>query len=198
MTAPRIADHPIDEYFLARWSPRAFDGSTLTEADLKPLFEAARWAPSAYNYQPWRFGWALKGDAHWDDYVSALLPFNAGWASNAAALVFILSDTLIAAPGSTEFKPAGTNSFDAGAAWGYLALQATRLGLATHAMAGFDAVRAAEITGAGDRYKVEVAVAIGRRGDPSTLPEALAAREAPSPRLPVAEIAFNGGFAKEV
>jgi hypothetical protein len=73
----------------------------------------------------------VKGDAHWDDYVSALLPFNATWASNAAALVFILSDTLIAAPGSTEYKPAGTNSFDAGAAWGYLALQATRLGLAT-------------------------------------------------------------------
>jgi nitroreductase len=112
----------------------------------------------------------VKGDAHWDDYVSALLPFNATWASNAAALVFILSDTLIAAPGSTEYKPAGTNSFDAGAAWGYLALQATRLGLATHAMAGFDAARAGEITGAGERYKVEVAVAIGRRGDPRPCP----------------------------
>jgi nitroreductase len=192
MNAPRIADHPIDEHFLARWSPRAFDGSALTEADLKPLFEAARWAPSAFNYQPWRFAYAVKGDAHWDAYVSALLPFNASWAANAGALVFILSDREITAPGSNDPQPAKTASFDAGAAWGYLALQATRLGLSTHAMAGFDPVRAGEITGAGEQYKVEVAVAIGRRGDASTLPEALAAREAPSPRRSVAEIAFNG------
>jgi nitroreductase len=192
MTATRLADHPIDEDFLARWSPRAFAPSALTEADLQPLFEAARWAPSAYNHQPWRFAWALRGDAHWDDYVSALLPFNAGWAGKASALLFLLSDRLILAPGKSEPQPATTASFDTGAAWAYLALQATKQGLSTHAMAGFDATRAAEVTGAGDRYKVEVAIAIGRRGDKAELPEALQAREGPSGRLPVSELAFNG------
>ncbi|MDE1916259.1 MAG: nitroreductase family protein [Sphingomonadales bacterium] len=192
MTEPRIADHPIDAHILERWSPRSFDASELTEAELNTLFEAARWAPSAYNYQPWRFAWALRGDAYWDDYVSALMPFNASWASKASALLFILSDRMIVPPGKSEPQPAGTASFDAGAAWGLMALQATKLGLSTHAMAGFDPVRAAQVTHAGDRYKVEVAVAIGRRGDVSALPEALQSREGPSGRLPVKEISFNG------
>jgi nitroreductase len=192
MTEPRIADHPIDSHILERWSPRSFDSSAITQDELNTLFEAARWAPSAYNHQPWRFAYALRGDAHWDEYVSALLPFNAAWAGKASALLFILSDTLILAPGKTEPQPATTASFDAGAAWGLLALQGTKLGLSTHAMAGFDAARAAQVTGAGDRYKVEVAVAIGRRGDAAALPEALQAREAPSGRLPVSELAFNG------
>lgn len=192
MSDPRIADHPIDSHILERWSPRSFDASEVTQADLNSLFEAARWAPSAFNHQPWRFAYALRGDAHWEAYVSALLPFNAGWAGKASALLFILSDTLILAPGKTEPQPATTASFDAGAAWGLLALQATKLGLHTHAMAGFDAARAAQVTGAGDRYKVEVAVAIGRRGDVAALPEALQSREVPSGRLPVSELSFNG------
>ena len=192
MTDPRIADHPIDPHMLERWSPRSFDDSTLSQADLDTLFEAARWAPSAFNHQPWRFAYALRGDAHWDEYVSALLPFNAGWASKASALVFVLSDTLILAPGKTEPQPATTASFDAGAAWALLALQATKLGLSTHAMAGFDHARAKEVTGAGERYKIEAAVAVGRRGDVAALPEALQAREAPSGRLTVAEISFHG------
>jgi nitroreductase len=192
MTEPRIADHPIDNHILERWSPRSFDDSALSQTDLHTLFEAARWAPSAYNAQPWRFAWALRGDAHWDDYVSALLPFNAGWAGKASALLFVLSDTQILPPGATEPQPARTASFDAGAAWGLLALQATKLGLHTHAMAGFDHARAAQVTGAGDRYKIEAAVAVGRRGAVSALPEGLQAREVPSGRLPVSEISFNG------
>jgi nitroreductase len=192
MTDTRTADHPVDDHILARWSPRSFDDTVLTEAELNSLFEAARWAPSAYNYQPTRLAWSLRGDAHWDDYVSALMPFNAAWAGKASALLFILSDRQITAPGKTEPQPATTASFDAGAAWALLALQATKLGLSTHAMAGFDAARAGEVTGAGDRYKVEVAVAIGRRGDVAALPEGLQAREAPSGRLPVSTLAFNG------
>ena len=192
MTAPRIADHPIDNHILERWSPRSFDASAITQDELNTLFEAARWAPSAYNHQPWRFAYALRGDAHWDDYVSALLPFNAGWASKASALLFVLSDTLILAPGKTEPQPATTASFDAGAAWGLLALQATKLGLHTHAMAGFDHARAVAVTGSGERYKIEAAVAVGRRGEVTALPEPLQAREVPSSRLPVSEISFNG------
>jgi len=188
----RLAEHPIDADILARWSPRAFDDSVLTFDDLAPLFEAARWAPSAYNYQPWRFAYALRGDAAWEAYVDALLPFNAAWAGAAGALVFVLSDRLILPPGASEPVPASTASFDAGAAWAYLALQAAKQGLSTHAMAGFDAAKAAAVTGSGERYRVEVAVAVGRRGDAAVLPAGLAAREVPSSRWPLEQLVFAG------
>ncbi|BEU99925.1 nitroreductase family protein [Novosphingobium olei] len=188
----RTTDLPVLPQFLDRWSPRSFDSSEISEQDLLTLFDGARWAPSAFNWQPWRFVWARRGDANWATLVDLLLPFNAGWAQNASALVFLLSDREIVAPGTTEAKPATTASFDAGAAWAFLALQAHELGLATHAMAGFDHERAPAALGAGDRYKVEAAIAIGRRGPASALPEALQAREAPSPRRAIDEFAFAG------
>lgn len=188
----RSTTRPVAPQFLDRWSPRAFDGSAIDAETLLTLFDAARWAPSAYNYQPWRFAYALRGDAHWETLLGLLLPFNAGWAGSASALVYVLSDRLITAPGGTEATPATTASFDAGAAWAQLALQAHLLGLHSHAMAGFDHARAPQVLGAGDRYKVEAAIAIGRIADKSTLPEALQSRETPSPRKPVEELAFPG------
>jgi nitroreductase len=188
----RETAHPIDPDILSRWSPRAFDGSTLDAATVLTLFEAARWAPSAYNAQPWRFAYALRGDTHWPAFVGALLPFNAAWAESASALVFVLSDQLLSLPGKDEPAPSTTASFDTGAAWGLLALQATKLGLHTHAMAGFDHARAAEAVGAEPRHRVEAAVAIGRIGDPAQLSEALRAREVPSQRKTIDEIAFHG------
>ena len=196
MTAPvtphRSADYPIDPTILARWSPRAFDQSPLTQDVLFTLFEAARWAPSAFNSQPWRFVYALRGTPQWDGLLSALLPFNAAWAQHASALMFILSDTLFTPPGKTEPAPATTASFDTGAAWGVLALQATQLGLHLHAMAGFDRAKAAEVLHSSERFHIEAAVAIGRIGDVETLPEPLRAREFPSSRRPLSEIAFEG------
>jgi nitroreductase len=188
----RIADYPIDPTILERWSPRAFDQSPLTSDELFTLFEAARWAPSAFNSQPWRFVYALRDTPEWEQLLSALLPFNAAWAQHASALMFILSDTLFTPPGKTEPQPATTASFDTGAAWGVLALQATRLGLHVHAMAGFDHAHAAEVLHSSARYHIEAAVAIGRIGDADSLPEALRAREFPSPRKPLSEIAFQG------
>lgn len=179
-------------HILERWSPRAFDASELSEQELLTLFEAARRAPSAYNWQPWRFVWARRGDTNWAALLDLLLPFNAAWAKEASALVFVLSDREIVAPGASEPQPATTASFDAGAAWALLAVQAHAQGLATHAMAGFDHTRAPGVLGAGDRFKVEAAIAIGRRGPASSLPEALQAREAPSARRPIAETAFAG------
>lgn len=188
----RTTDRAVSPHFLERWSPRAFDGSEIDEGLLLTLFDAARWAPSAFNYQPWRFVWARRGDAHWQTLLDLLLPFNAAWAGKASALIFVLSDRLIVPPGGNEPQPATTASFDAGAAWAQLALQAHLSGLHTHAMAGFDHARAPEVLGAGDRFKVEAAIAVGRIGDKSTLPEALQAREAPSPRKAVEELAFAG------
>ena len=188
---PRQSEHPIDQDILARWSPRAFDGSTLDEQTLLAVLEAARWAPSAFNYQPWRFVYELRDGPHWEEFLSILLPFNAAWAKDASGLVFILSDRLISAPGKTETTPATTGSFDAGAAWGLFALQAAKLGLHSHAMAGFDHDSAESTLGTAGRYRVEAAVAIGRIGDPENLPEALRAREVPSQRRPIAETAFR-------
>lgn len=195
---PRAADYPIDPAMLERWSPRAFDGSAMEEEALFALFEAARWAPSAFNVQPWRFVYALRDMPEWDALLACLVPMNASWAKQASALVFILSDTLFTPPGQTEAVPARTNSFDAGAAWAMLALQAAKDGLSAHAMAGFDSVRAGEVIGAGDRFKIEAAVAIGRRGDRASLPEPLQAREVPSPRRPIADTIFKGQFAPTV
>ncbi len=192
VAAHRTADHPIDPTILERWSPRAFDGSALSQHDLFTLFEAARWAPSAFNSQPWRFVYGLRDTPAWEQLLSALLPFNAAWAQNASALMFILSDTLFTPPGKSEPQPATTASFDTGAAWGVLALQATRLGLHVHAMAGFDRARATEVLHSSARYHIEAAVAIGRIGAADSLPETLRAREFPSPRKPLSEIAFQG------
>jgi len=85
MTA-RTPDHPVEDIFVSRWSPRAFDRSEMPEADLKTILEAARWAPSAFNVQPWRFVYARRGEAGWDDLVGLLNPFNRDWAQHASAL----------------------------------------------------------------------------------------------------------------
>lgn len=196
-TAGREAAVPIDPQFLARWSPRAFDGTAVTQAELDTVFEAARWAPSAFNAQPWRFLYALPGTPEWDVFLDLLVPFNRSWAARAGALVFILSDTLIRRAPDAPETPSHSHSFDAGAAWGYLALQAHHIGLFTHGMTGVDFAAAPAALGVPERFRVECAVAIGRRGDPATLPEPLRARETPSPRRPVSELAFAGRFPQD-
>ena len=189
----RIADHPIDPLFLERWSPRAFDASAMPQPDLLTIFEAARWAPSAFNGQPWRFLYAHRGSADWERFLGLLIPWNQAWAQSASVLVFVLSDSL------TETKWGGTevshsHSFDSGAAWACMALQATRMGWSAHAMSGVEFDRARVELGVPERFRIEAAVAIGRIGDPATLPEKLRAREAPSGRKRVEEFAFEGGF----
>lgn len=195
MTAnTRKADHPIAEVFTARWSPRAFTEATITEQELLALLEAARWAPSAFNAQPWRFIYALRGDASWQPVLGALMPFNQSWAEKASALVIIASATRFTAPGKTEASDNGSHSFDAGTAWGYLALQAHMAGWASHAMAGFDKEAMAKAVNLPADHVLHAAVAIGKQGDASLLPEALQAREAASPRLPLSETAVHGAF----
>lgn len=194
MTAARQADHPINPLFLERWSPRSYDPAPMPAQDLNTILEAARWAPSAYNIQPWRFLYAHRDDIHWEKYVSLLDPFNAGWAKHASALVFILSDTLTPADTGRPAKKARNHSFDAGAAWAQLALQATSLGYQAHAMAGihYDKIHAALTVP--EHFRVEIAVAIGKQAEPSHLPENLQEREYPSHRKPVTDIAFAGVF----
>jgi nitroreductase len=190
----RTADHPIDPLFLERWSPRAFDEKALTETELLTILEAGRWAPSSYNSQPWRFLYALRDDANWPKFLGLLNEFNQFWAKRAGALVVIVSSETMRPPGADKDVPSHSHSFDAGAAWAQIALQATRSGFQAHGMVGFDMPRAATELHVPAGFRVEAAIAIGRIGDKSVLPEGLQAREAPSSRNPLASVALAGGF----
>lgn len=190
----RVAAHPIHPVFLERWSPRAFTGEAISEAELATILEAGRWAPSAYNSQPWRFLFARKGTASWETMLGLLAEFNQLWAREAAALVVLVSRETLLPPGATAEIPSHSHSFDAGAAWASIALQATLSGWHAHAMVGFDMARSRELLNIPSGYRVEAAVAIGRRGAASLLPEKLAARERPSDRRPLSELALEGGF----
>jgi nitroreductase len=191
---PRATNHPIDPLFLERWSPRAFDGSKLSDTELFTILEAARWAPSSFNHQPWRFVYAHRESAHWERFVGLLLPFNAMWARHAAVLLFILSDTMIQLPRDKEQSLSHSHSFDAGAAWAFMALQATRLGIHTHGMAGVDFDRARKELSIPDSFRIEAAIAIGRLGDKSKLPPEMQGREVPSGRRDLTEFVMEGRF----
>jgi nitroreductase len=188
LASRRTSDQAVNPLFLARWSPRTFDGSAIAPDQLATILEAARWAPSAYNYQPWRLLYAVRGTPAFDRFLSALVPFNQGWAKDAGALVYIVSDTLIG-PDADHLAPSHSHSFDAGAAWAQLALQSTLLGLHAHGMTGIDFDAARTLLGVPERYRIEAAVAIGRRAESEA-----AAAEVPSDRKPLTQIAFDGGF----
>jgi nitroreductase len=191
---PRIADHPVDRIFLDRWSPRAYTGEAMPQAALMSMFEAARWAPSSYNSQPWRFLYVTRDNANWDKFLGLLNEFNQSWAKTASAIVFLVSETTMAMPGKDARVPSHSHSLDAGAAWCSLALQASILGWHTHAMVGIDLERIRTELNVPDDCRVEIGFVIGKQGPKTLLPEMLQAREFPSPRKPVSEIAFEGGF----
>src|ERR1700730_12043584 len=115
----RKAGYPIDSLFLDRWSPRAMSGEEIAEEELLTLFEAAKWAPSSYNNQPWRILYARRDTEHWPLFFNLLVEFNQTWVDKAAALVLFISKTTFDHDGS----PSITHSFDCGAAWENLALQ---------------------------------------------------------------------------
>ena len=190
----RESQHPIDPLFLDRWSPRAFSNETMPEADLLTILEAGHWAPSSYNHQPWRFVYALRGSEQWDTFLGLLIEFNQSWVKSASALLFVVSRTHSGVLGSTEQKPIYSHSFDAGAAWASLALQAHLSGYEAHGMTGVNFDKAPEVLGIPDGFRVECAVAIGKIGDKNQLPEGIREREVPSPRKPLSEVAFNGTF----
>ena len=190
----RESERDIDPLFLERWSPRAFTGEAVPQAELLTMIEAARWAASSYNSQPWRFLYALRGTAHWDRFLGLLSESNRSWAAQAGALLVLASNSVMRIPGAEREVPSHSHSLDAGAASANFALQAVRMGWQTHGMVGFDRERAFSELRVPQGYRVEAAYAVGRRGDPAQLPEATRAREAPNGRRPLAEIALEGGF----
>lgn len=190
----RIAGYPIDVQFLNRWSPRAYTEAEISEETVLTFLEAARWAPSSYNAQPWRFVYARRGTPHWERLLGLLNEFNRSWAEKASVLIIVVSRTTFTPPGATAPAPAPTHSFDTGSAWAYMALQASLSGWHAHGMAGFDKEKARSELGIPADFAVEAAVAIGKRGDKSLLPERMQGGETPSQREPLNKLAFEGKF----
>lgn len=193
MNTTRTPGHAIASQFTERWSPRAFTAETLDETTLLSFLEAARWAPSASNIQPWRFVYGFRGTPAGQAILSGLVPFNQTWAQHAAALVVVMSATHSVAPGQTEAKPNAWHAFDSGSAWMSLALAAHGAGWATHGMGGFVEASLRSALAVPEGIALHAVVALGKLGDPANLPEGLRAREQPSDRLPLARIAAQGG-----
>ena len=188
----RTSQFDVDPMFLERWSPRAFTGEAMPNDLLMSLFDAARWAPSAFNGQPWRFVYAHRETPEWDRLFDVLIPYNQAWVKTASVLIYVISDR-VRRPEGRDPVPLRSHAFDAGAAWGYLALQAHRMGWAAHGMAGFDVARSYEALGVDEAdYQVEAAIAVGRAADASILDEPYRSREVPSARNPVESFAFEG------
>ncbi|MES3021630.1 MAG: nitroreductase family protein [Pseudomonadota bacterium] len=199
MATRRVPNFPVETLFLHRWSPRAFTAEPIPEAQLMTLLEAARWAPSCFNSQPWRFLYAMRDTPDWDRFVGLLTPDNQVWAKNASALVFVVSNTLMKNPSAEqdagdEWVPSYTHSFDAGAAWAQLGLQSTLEGLRAHGIIGIDMARTRLALNVPEHYRIEAAIAIGRQAPPETLADDLQKKEQPSVREPLSAIAFGGGF----
>lgn len=186
----RKADHPVDNLFPDRWSPRAMSGEEIPEEDLMILFEAARWAPSSYNNQPWRILYARRNTEHWPLFFNLLADANKSWAKDAAALLLFISKKTFDHSG----KPSVTHSFDTGAAWENLALQGSLKGYAVHGMQGFDYEEARTVLNIPEEFGVEAMATVGVPGDKESLPENLQERESPSPRRELSKTICEGRF----
>jgi len=186
----RQAEYDVDPVYLRRWSPRSFSEREVPLDTLMSLFEAARWAPSANNEQPWRFIVARTEEER-KLFYSFIHESNRVWCENAPALVAVASVGT-----SSRGTPNRTHAFDAGAAWGLLALEAVRKGLITHAMGGFDREKARLALGVPDDVELHAIVAIGYRGPKETLPPHLQEREKPSSRKSIRETVFFGLYGR--
>lgn len=189
-TKKRQPNFDINPLFLDRWSPRSMTGEELDDNTIMSMFEAARWAPSSYNNQPWRFIYAKRNSHHWDKFLNLLAEPNKAWAKNAAVLVVVVSRKNF----EHNEKFSITHQFDAGSAWENLALEATSRGLVAHGMQGFDYQKARIDLGVPDLFDVMAMIAIGKRGPKENLPTALQDKEFPSDRKPLNEMVMEGSF----
>lgn len=188
----RNPTHKINSLFIDRWSPRAMTGEDIDDVDLMSLFEAARWAPSSYNNQPWRFIYAKRNTEHWDRLFNLLAEGNRAWAKNSALLVIVISRK------NFEYneKPARTHQFDAGSAWENLALEAFSRGIVAHGMQGFDYDKARIDLEIPTDFEVMAMIAIGKKGPRESLSPELQEKEKLSDRKPLKDIVMEGIYRK--
>ena len=188
--AKRTPDHEILPLFLQRWSPRAMSSERISEEELMQLFEAARWAPSSYNEQEWRYVYAARETDHWDTLFSLLVEANQAWCKNASHLVLVASRNSFARNGN----PNRVHSFDTGASFQNFALQGASMNLVVHGMAGFNYEEARTALAIPETYSVEAMIAIGRPGTIEDLPESFRDSEVPSLRNPLSAFIAEGHF----
>ncbi len=186
----------VVELIRDRWSPRAFSDRPVSDADLRIVLDAAHWAASSGNEQPWRFVVARKSDgAAFERILNLLVPGNQAWAKHAPVLMVTVAKRAFSHNGAANFHAL----HDTGAALAYLALQATALGMQAHGMAGFDHERARQDLVIPDEYEAAAAVAMGYLGSPDTLSDALRDRElAKRQRKPLHELVFEGRWDKPI
>lgn len=182
--------YPVHELIAARWSPRAFSTRAIPAEAVHSMLEAARWAASSMNEQPWRFVLVTRDDEEgFSRALEALAPANRDWAQRAPLLLF----TAVARNFSRSGKPNAWARHDLGLAMGNLSLQAQALGIAVHQMGGFDAETARRAFAIPEEFDIVTAVAIGYADSPDILPEPLRQRElAPRRRRPLSETVFAG------
>ncbi|MDP3966486.1 MAG: nitroreductase family protein [archaeon] len=184
----RTAEYPINDLFFERWSPSHLSGEEIEIEELMPLFEAAKWAPSAHNNQPWRFLFAMRGTPNWKLFFNLLSDVNKKWAKDASALIIILSKKTF-----DNGKPSMTHSFDTGAAWENLALQGFLMGYAVHGMDLFDYDQAKKKLNIPNSFQIEAMAAVGKPHKKTTSEEMEIYRH-PSPRKKTEEIFYEGKF----
>ncbi len=184
--APDVAG--VHDLILRRWSPRAFAEKAVSPADIRKLFEAARWAASSSNEQPWRFFVGRKGDETYRKIFDALVPFNQTWAKSAPLLILSVAKKTFTEKGNAN----NYNLHDTGAATAMLALQATASGMHAHSMAGFDTEQVRASFGIPSDYDIGAVTAVGYFGDPESLPDYMLKTEvAPRQRKPLEEFVFS-------
>jgi len=192
MQKPAITQQAIHELLANRWSGRAYDADqSVSKEQVVSLLEAARWAPSCFGDQPWRYVVCNKADnlQAWQAAFDCLVPGNQGWAVNAPVLLLICADTLF---GHND-KPNKWAAYDTGAATENLCLQATALGLMAHQMGGFDADKARATFNVPERYQILAMVTVGYQASVDTLSGEVKERElAARSRKPLEELFFNG------
>jgi nitroreductase len=190
MEKPAPVEFPVHDLIKNRWSPRAFSDKPVPKEVLQSLFEAARWAPSSNNEQPWAFIVATKDDQeNFEKSLGALVEFNAGWARKAPVLVIAVAQLAFA----KNNAPNRNAQYDVGAASLQLSIEATARGLFVHQMAGFDPETAKETYNIPQGWEPIAAMAIGYPGDASSLPEPYQTREkAPRSRKPIREFVMSG------
>jgi nitroreductase len=175
--------------FHARWSPRSFSDREVSRADLAKVFEAARWAASSFNEQPWRFLVGMRNSPAYKKILGSLMSFNQQWAVSAPVLILGAAKTKF----SHNDAPNRVALYDLGAAASYLTLQAAALGLATHQMAGFDVDAARKAFEIPDDYLLGAVIALGYQGEPAALPneQILAQEVAPRQRKAMKDFVFS-------
>lgn len=180
---------PVNEVIATRRSPRSLDANVaITDTDLVAILEAARWAPSAFNGQPWRFFVGKQGDATYSQILDSLVEFNQSWANNAAALIVVA-----AKPTRDDGSIHADYQFDCGLAVAQLVIETHDRGLVAHQMAGFDKDKARTSLEMTSELVPVVVIAIGKQDAPEKLSEAMAEREvAPRVRKPLEEIVIAG------